>query len=300
MSKFYFYNAYGLGIKSAIPFPELKSAESIDFELVIQFYDSKSYTKITGTEDDFRLKFRSKSNIPVLWDGQLIFRVINGKEIIINPDVSFNEIFLRSLILGQGMAVILHQRGHLLLHASAVNIEGGAVVFLGECGYGKSTITVALNKRGYPLISDDVTVVNLEIKNEPVLIPSFSRIKLNNDIIKHINGPYGSFTQIHLDFEKHSFPAKNFFPYDSLPIKIIYILEKSQKNEIQPLKSQEKLINLIKNTYTQNILEYDEKANNLFECENLIKNVLIKRLNVFHSLEKLEELVSIVENDVIY
>ena len=107
------------------------------------------------------LSNENKFNIPLFWNNKLIFRVINGNEIIVNPDLSINKAFLRSLILMQGMGIILYQRGYLVLHGSAVQMKDGAVAFLGQRGNGKSTITIALNNKGYPIISDDVLPVKL-------------------------------------------------------------------------------------------------------------------------------------------
>ncbi|MDP3484747.1 MAG: hypothetical protein Q8S06_04470 [Methanobacteriaceae archaeon] len=283
-----------MGIKSTIPFPELKSTGYYS-DVVIQYYDNKS--PYDDKNLDFRSKFRSRLNIPILWDGQLIFRVLNGKEILISHDLHISAIFLRMMILSQGMAVILQQRGYLLLHASAVNVNDNAIAFLGEVGHGKSTITVALNERGYPLISDDILAIKLERNSNPITFPSFSRIKLNMDVIKHLNYSSNVFTKVHPDFEKYYFPIQKGFSNDSVPLKIIYVLNKSGKNEIQSLSSQYKLINLIKNTYTQDIFDSDEKASNLLQCADLIKDIKIKHLNVFHSLEKLQELVKILEED---
>ena len=54
------------------------------------------------------------------------------------------------------LGFILRQRGHLALHASAVQIGGGALAIVGPHGAGKSTIAAALVTRGLPLIADDV------------------------------------------------------------------------------------------------------------------------------------------------
>jgi serine kinase of HPr protein (carbohydrate metabolism regulator) len=57
------------------------------------------------------------------------------------------------------LAALLHQRGCLVLHASAVLMNGGADVVSGETGAGKSTLLAALAAKGFPVVSDDVTAV---------------------------------------------------------------------------------------------------------------------------------------------
>ena len=47
------------------------------------------------------------------------------------------------------MGIVLYQRNLLVLHASAVNIAGGAVVFLGVSGEGKSSTAATFVTHGY-------------------------------------------------------------------------------------------------------------------------------------------------------
>jgi hypothetical protein len=59
-------------------------------------------------------------------------------------------------LTGPVLGFILRQRGHLALHASAVQIGSGALAIVGPHGAGKSTTAAALVTRRLPLITDDV------------------------------------------------------------------------------------------------------------------------------------------------
>jgi len=69
-----------------------------------------------------------------------------------------NDTF-RHLLLDQVLPLIAANRDCLALHASVVDIDAGAVAFLGSAGQGKSTLAAALGRRGYPVLSDDCCVV---------------------------------------------------------------------------------------------------------------------------------------------
>ncbi|NJM75621.1 MAG: hypothetical protein HC852_07365 [Acaryochloridaceae cyanobacterium RU_4_10] len=52
------------------------------------------------------------------------FLICNGNEVIVEPLPDIDDCILRPCILGSAMSVILQQRGFLVLHASAVLMQG--------------------------------------------------------------------------------------------------------------------------------------------------------------------------------
>ena len=50
----------------------------------------------------------------------------------------------------------MNRRGWESLHASSILSSQGVIAFIGNGGYGKSTIAASLISRGFPLVSDDV------------------------------------------------------------------------------------------------------------------------------------------------
>ncbi|SFA98160.1 hypothetical protein SAMN05216266_10367 [Amycolatopsis marina] len=65
------------------------------------------------------------------------------------------------LAAGALLAVHLTLRGHLVLHASAVQLDGRALAFVGASGMGKSTLAAALCGTGCALVADDVLRVDV-------------------------------------------------------------------------------------------------------------------------------------------
>lgn len=59
------------------------------------------------------------------------------------------------LLAGAVPSFVLTMLGHVVLHASAVAWEGGAVAFVGRSGQGKSTMAALLCAAGASLITDD-------------------------------------------------------------------------------------------------------------------------------------------------
>ncbi|MBB5706176.1 HprK-related kinase A [Sphingopyxis panaciterrulae] len=61
--------------------------------------------------------------------------------------------------MGMNLQVALGWRRHLLLHASAVEKDGRAVILSGVSGSGKSTLAALLGETGWRLMSDEFTLI---------------------------------------------------------------------------------------------------------------------------------------------
>ncbi len=78
---------------------------------------------------------------------------------------------------------VLTELGQLVLHATAVNIDGAAWGFCGMSGRGKSTLAVSLAQSGYPLVADDTFVLDA---HRTSVLPSHPSARLNNDSMRAV------------------------------------------------------------------------------------------------------------------
>ena len=124
MVEIYFYSIYGLNISSQLMFHELTCIKSnFNYDAVICFDDGEAFPNGTVEDGSNIIKY-DFNDVGFLFENKPLFRVRNGKEIIINSNFSINEVLLCSFILGQAMGILFYQRGYLVLHGSAVNIDG--------------------------------------------------------------------------------------------------------------------------------------------------------------------------------
>lgn len=79
-----------------------------------------------------------------------------------------------------GVASYLAAAGVPLLHAAAVEIDGRAILLLGQSGAGKSTIAGALVASGCPLLSDDVAAIT-QVPEGLRVQPGGRRLRLSRD-----------------------------------------------------------------------------------------------------------------------
>ncbi len=77
---------------------------------------------------------------------------------------------LRQLLLNQVLPRYLAHSGELMLHASAVTLPGGSTVaFLGESGYGKSTLASYCQLQGGQIIDDDCILLRTDSRGVNVI-----------------------------------------------------------------------------------------------------------------------------------
>lgn len=102
------------------------------------------------------------------------------------PHPQCREDSLRHLLVDQVIPRIWANKGHLVVHASAVQLANGRVIaFTGESGWGKSTLAGAMAEQGNRLLSDDSICLRACEKGVQ-LIPSYTGLRLNEDSIAEL------------------------------------------------------------------------------------------------------------------
>jgi hypothetical protein len=89
------------------------------------------------------------------------FLMTGGREIAFEPEQDTPIEDLGIFLIGTVFGILLHQRGQIVLHASAVRVGDKTVLFCGASGVGKSTMAAALGREGYPMLADDVCAIEI-------------------------------------------------------------------------------------------------------------------------------------------
>lgn len=106
------------------------------------------------------------------------FLITAGRSVVIALEDQALPRDASGFVLGSSLGILLHQRGALVLHGSAVARNGRAIVLCGQSGAGKSTTAAALCKKGCSFVSDDICVIGLDAKGAPVVLPDGRHLKL--------------------------------------------------------------------------------------------------------------------------
>lgn len=92
------------------------------------------------------------------WRDEIVFDMQGGTQIDYLPGAGWTGA-MPAAFYSTVAALTLAWRGALPCHASAVEIDGRAILIAGAAGAGKSTLTAALLERDARLIADDLTIV---------------------------------------------------------------------------------------------------------------------------------------------
>ena len=291
------YIAYGLGIHSELPFAELIDKKGAA-DVVIHF--GKVNCPHLETVDEQHAFWATPTEAYYFYNRAGTFLVREGREIIVDPLSFANYSVLRLSILGPAMALILHQRGRFVLHASAIAINGSAVAFLGGHGWGKSTLAAALHVRGYDLLADDVTAVHTS-SGCPSVLASFPQFKLWPDSVEALGNVPEAMPLLHPDLEKRGWCVKVRFAQDSPPLRRIYVLGRGTNAEIEPLSPQDGLRELVCHWYGgrfgSRLLHVVGIAPLFLQCASLANTISMRCLKRPPSLDSLPEIARLVEED---
>lgn len=234
-----YYFAYGLSIATEIDFPELFAIAPTDTPQVSVRIGKIPIQFVKKVQDSKTNLFISPDEYYLRIDDTAAYYAINGNEVIIEPTTDADLKSVRLFFLSNTMAAILYQREYIPMHASAIYVDGGIALFLGDSGAGKSTTVASLQTKGHRIFSDDICV---PIQEQGVLkaFAAYPMMKLWKDTFSKIDiGEYNEEDRIRPQIEKYSKFFNESFDTRALPIKKIFILEKldsSASFQSEPIK----------------------------------------------------------------
>jgi hypothetical protein len=104
--------------------------------------------------------------------------VERGHHISIDPASKASESQIQQFLRMTPLAALLYQRGSLVFHASAVANANGVILLAGDSGVGKSTLLTVLVQRGWQYLADELAVIKLDGREQPIVLSTFPEIVL--------------------------------------------------------------------------------------------------------------------------
>ncbi len=231
------YQVYGLTVLSEVVLPELTAVGNCQPDVEIRFGEVPQPPDSEELSNRRSWSMASSSEFIFSIKGVAKYHIANGRSITIDRRLdltkSVRSADLRLWLLGSAFGALLHQRGLLPLHVSAVKAPSGVWAFTGESGEGKSTLAGYLNRRfGWELVSDDVSVIDPK-SSEPVIYPGPRKLKLWADALAHMKFTDGKILRDLSNTEKFQVYLSDEGFYEPESLRGLIVL-KSVPEEVEP------------------------------------------------------------------
>jgi hypothetical protein len=215
----------------------------------------------------------------------------SGGEVDAWWDEPLTDVDVADYLLGGVVAFIARLRGRVPIHASAVVIDDQAVLFAGAAGAGKSSIASAFAVLGYPVLSDDVVVID-DASGGLMGYPSRARLSLWPDsamsLFSQTSLPTHSpvYAKHRLDLLEHG------YCFHERPVRVgaVSILagrSTSHGPTIRALRPQTALMNLVSHTYANYLLDASMRAREFDVLGRLAETVVVNELSLSADLARL-------------
>lgn len=270
------YRLFGLTLESSFPFrfplPSAEEPADLSFER-----DPQKLEKELGEKQEavYESPFRDDAGRAVLrvlrrgdcdllaFPGVAEFSV-GQRRILYRPASPQRRELIEIRLLGTVLAYFLERSGLPALHASAVDVGGSAVAFLGGNRSGKSGLAASLMEAGHALLSDDVLPVEMA-EGSPVARPAYPQMRAWPDLAAHLVGSFEGLPRVLPELDKRRIPVGeeggfgSFCP-ESRPLTTVYLPERlpdgaAGEIRIEPLRPRDAVVELVRASFIARLVE---------------------------------------------
>ena len=290
------YRAFGVDFQSALRLPELRNGAPdsaapvmIEYGIAARPFDGVEITPgVVAGPDVFWMDVPTVARL----------RVDKGRRMVVElaDDGAENE--MRAYLLGSALGALLHQRGLLPVHASAVEIGGRAYAFAGHSGAGKSTLALALTQRGHRLLCDDIVAVDTSGPG-PLCWPGLVNVKVWGETLAAAGEDRRGLEQVLPMLDKYRLPITTLGGYRSVPLGGVFALAASDARAGTAFTSMggaEAASLLIANTFRGQLVRPMKRLRAHFDqCVAVAASVEVRQLERPWDLARIDDCCALIE-----
>lgn len=247
--------------------------------------------------------FRDDGDTMHLWWSEVgSFTIVSSNRVEVAPNPGVADDLVALPLLGAVLAALLHRRGMYVLHASAVSINGRGAVLCGDKGAGKSTTAAVLAASGHRLIADDIVALDFADGGPRILPAGSAEMKLWSETVAALPQlDIGAGRSWHTGINKASYPLRAAPASEPTPLGAVYVLSRSDTPTITAFDPPQALALLLRFSYQARYGQagFGATLGTHFERSGrLAHDGLVRNLQVPHGLERVGDIVSLVEADM--
>jgi hypothetical protein len=297
------YFVYGITLHSEIPLalPEQGRGGLGQIELRIApasyfFEAARSLSLHPDSESFYQTRFLRDGSTYVRWEGVGEFLISpDGRQITGRQDDEAHEESFQVYLLGQALSYALVKQGFEPLHATAIVVNGEAVVLLGNSGFGKSSLAACFLDAGHRLLTDDLLI--LRPTGQGIMAyPGPPRIKLFPKLARRFRHEAARGIAMSLESKKLILPLRHAQSVrHPVPLGGIYALlpprpiARRQAVRLTPLSPRESFIALVKNTFNYRIVNPARLERQFDAAAGVVSVMPVKKVSYPRILARLPE-----------
>lgn len=241
----------------------------------------------------------------VRWDGVGEFLVApDGRRIACRRDQESSFESFQVYMLGQALSFALLKQRFEPLHATAVVVDDEAVVFLGNNGFGKSTLAACFLEAGHRLLTDDLLILQ-QSSGGILAYPGPPRIKLFPEIAYRFIGHASGRVPMNWGTDKLILPiAERLTCTAPVPLKAIYSLAPPDEAcptpsaSLDTLSPREAFLELVKGTFNRRLVKPARLTRQFGVMASLADLVSVRKLRYPWELDRLRDVRAMVLADL--
>ena len=228
------YQALGMHLETTLVLPELiQSAPSVEHEPLVQVVeaDHQQWPELQASPHSTPTLQLAPQEWRLELEGIGWFRATSGERLEWQRwDDSVSDRDIRTFVATSGLGALAIQRGALVLHGTALERDGEAILLLGHPVAGKSTLAWCLLQHGWRLLSSELVAVS----PDGLVLPGMHQLKIWHDAAVALKLNWKQLPPVRKGLKRYALHAHDLdcLP-QAAPLRLIYALNHAKADSGQ-------------------------------------------------------------------
>ena len=228
------YQALGMHLETSLVLPELiRAEESVERESLVKLVeaDHQQWPELQASPHSTPTLQLAPQEWRLELEGIGWFRATGGERLEWQRwDDSVSDRDIRTFAVTSGLGALAIQRGALVLHGTALERDGEAILLLGHPVAGKSTLAWCLLQDGWRLLSSELVAVS----PDGLVLPGMHQLKLWHDAAAALELNWAQLPPVRKGLKRYALHAHDLdcLP-QAAPLRLIYALNRAKADSGQ-------------------------------------------------------------------
>lgn len=293
------YHLYGMAFRSSIDL-HLSTTDITDIDVRVTVNGSVSDCFPEGLKSDhFDVQYQR-----LFWPFAGAAEIYDGRDVVLTPLPNIDPSIFSFAVLGPVVALILHHKKFLTLHASCASMNGRAVAFMGDKGAGKSTMMAAVLASGHQLVADDIAAIKRHGKRD-MCLPGYPLMKISDASMTAFPTLLSEAGQlIPTTVGDKSLVRVPAMPCDDVPMTALFVLKRGGEPALRRLGVEEAYGSLMRFSYPirfgAGILKTEGSKDYMAYSARIASELPMYELTVAEGFQRYTEVVNLVEQAALH